>query len=66
MGKNSDGSYTITGFPECPGCGTQTLKLRSMPGYHQTHWYCPTCGDWSTGDLCDALEELEESNSEEE
>lgn len=51
--------YIITGFPECPGCGVETLKLRDQPDVGQTYWYCPSCGNWQTSSLIKALCELE-------
>lgn len=51
-------NYCIIGWPICPTC-QQTLRLREMPGYHQTHWHCLICGDWETPDLISALVEEE-------
>jgi phage terminase large subunit GpA-like protein len=56
--KSSYRSHIHAGIV-CPACGVLKLHLRSMPDFGETYWYCPTCGDWKTPDLDNALDELE-------
>lgn len=51
--------YVIIGTPSCPAC-SKLLKLRTMPDYQQSYWYCEDCGDWDTPALIECLVDSED------
>ena len=55
----------LTGLHQlCPLCFYK-LSHRSMPGFHEQHWFCPSCGtEWDVRDLVGALnyDELKEES----